>query len=58
MSEERKAALKELEHPDPLARIFACMWLLKDAIDTAKMNSPLVGWYSYPYGNHCEPLPY
>jgi hypothetical protein len=32
MSEERKAALKELEHPDPLQQVFVCLWLLQASV--------------------------
>jgi hypothetical protein len=38
MSEERKAALKELEHPDVLQQILACLWLLNNSIEVAELN--------------------
>jgi hypothetical protein len=41
MTEERKAALKELEHSDILQQILACLWLLDDRVALAKRTDQI-----------------
>lgn len=42
MNEERKAAVKELEHADPLQQVLACLWLLNDSTFKAIFNQQRV----------------
>ena len=43
MSEERKAALKELSHPDILQRVLATVWLIWDMPELDVLNKTFKG---------------